>query len=293
MLPGMGTHGEVRHPAWEWREMGMRWRVHHTGGVTIDHVSMISHTIARDAMRWSRFAPASQIARICRTPGVPIEVDAETCSLLSACDRGLAVTDGAFNVLVGDVLAAWGYRARRRISRPGTAVSPAPDAVPDSPIVINERRRLVQVPRGTWIDLGGIAPMWSARKAADVLRNRSDDPELLLECGNDFIAVRGDHAIELSGYGGPDGVILREGHGLARSASGDLTWLNGDGIEANHLIDPATASPVANALAIVACPDPIDADVLSTALAVRPELLPTMEGASFVHVKHALLGGAA
>ena len=100
--------------------MGMRWRVHHSGGVTVDHVSTISHVIARDAMRWSRFAPASQVARICRTPGVAVEVDAETCALLAACDRGRIATDGAFNVLVGDVLAAWGYRARRRVSRPGT-----------------------------------------------------------------------------------------------------------------------------------------------------------------------------
>ena len=272
--------------------MGMRWRIHHTGGVTVDHVSLISNSIARDAMRWSRFAPASQIARICRTPGVAIEVDADTCLLLAACDRGREATDGAFNVLVGGVLAAWGYSARRRISRPGATVSPAPDAVPDSPIVINERRRLVQAPRGTRIDVGGIAPMWSARKAADLLRNRCDDPELLLECGNDFIAVRGEHSIELSGLDGSDVVILPEGHGLARSASRDLTWVNRDGIEANHLIDPATGSPVASALAIVASSDPVDADVLSTALAVRPDLLPTIEGVSFVHVKSALAGRA-
>ena len=283
----MGTQGDARHPAWEWREMGMRWRVHHTGGVTIEHVSMLSNLLARDAMRWSRFAPASQIARICRTPGVPVEVDAETCELLAECDRWREATDGAFNALIGRSLANWGYGARRRISRPGATVSPGRERVPDSPIVANARRNLVQVPRGARLDLGGIAPMWSARKIAELLRARCDDPHVLLECGSDLVAVTGEHRIQLSDRHGPHGMILQQGHGLARSSALDLAWRNRDGQEAHHLIDPSTGTPAARALAIVACPDPVDADALSTALAVRPELLSNVDGVSFVHVERA------
>ena len=261
-------------PAWEWRAMGATWRLRHAGTVEIEVVGALADAIAADERRWSRFLPRSEVSRLNRAPGVPLQVSTETLDLLLACDAWHEQTEGAFSVMVGGALTAFGYRDSQRVRPPRTSRTPTPVPVERALVVDDAVRRLACVPEGTALDLGGVARMWSAERAAEIVRTLSDDPAILLEIGDDMIAVRGDHLVVV-GSGGkrPQTVVLRDGHALASSSWSSLLWSNDDGGSAHHLIDPATGAPAEPASAVVIARDAGEADALATALAVRPSLV--------------------
>jgi len=269
-------------PAWEWRAMGATWRLRHTGKVEIEVVGALADAIAADERLWSRFLPRSEVSRLNRAPGVPLQVSTETLDLLLACDAWHEQTDGAFSVMVGGALVGYGYRESQRVRPPRTSVTPRPQPIAGALVVVDAVRRLACVPGGTSLDLGGVARMWSAERAAAIVRTLSDDPAILLEVGDDMVAVRGDHLVAVSGPDGDVGaraVVLRDGYALASSSWSAMLWSNDDGAAAHHLIDPATGAPAEPASAVVIAGNAAEADALSTAMAVRPSLvsrLPTV-----------------
>ena len=54
--------------------------------------------------RLSRFLARSEVSRLNRAPGVPLQVSTETLDLLLACDRWHEQTEGAFSVTLLDGL---------------------------------------------------------------------------------------------------------------------------------------------------------------------------------------------
>jgi thiamine biosynthesis lipoprotein len=272
---GGETATETR-PAWEWRAMGATWRLRHTGKVEIEVVGALADAIAADERRWSRFLPRSEVSRLNRAPGVPLQISTETLDLLLACDHWHEQTEGAFSVMVGGALVGYGYRESQRVRSPRTSVTPRPEPIPGALVVVDAVRRLACVPAGTMLDLGGVARMWSADRAAAIVRTLSDDPAILLEIGDDMVAGGGvDLVAGGTGPGevGARAVVLRDGHALASSSWSALLWSNDDGVAAHHLIDPATGAPADPASAVVIASDAAEADALSTAMAVRPSLV--------------------
>jgi len=273
-------------PAWEWRAMGATWRLRHSGKVEIEVVGALADAIAADERRWSRFIARSEVSRLNRAPGVPLQVSTETLDLLLSCDRWHEQTDGAFSVMVGGALIEYGYRESQRVRPPRTSRTPRPAPIPGALVVVDAVRRLACVPEGTALDLGGVARMWSAERAAAMVRTLSDDPAILLEVGDDMVAVRGDHLVAVSGAESDSSgraVVLRDGHALASSSWNALIWSNDDGAAAHHLIDPATGAPAEPASAVVIASDAGEADALATALAVRPELVSRLTTCAMIH----------
>ena len=255
--------------------MGATWRLRHTGRVDIEVVGALADAIAADERRWSRFLARSEVSRLNRAPGVPLQISTETLDLLLACDSWHEQTEGAFSVMVGGALVSYGYRESQRKRSPRTARTPRPEPIPSALVVVDAVRRLACVPDGTALDLGGVARMWSADRAAAIVRTLSDDPAILLEVGDDMVAVRGDHLVAVSS-GDDDtarAVVLRDGHALSSSSWSALIWSNDDGAAAHHLIDPATGAPAEPASAVVIASDAAEADALATAMAVRPSLV--------------------
>ena len=265
--------------------MGATWRLRHTGRVEIEVVGALADAIAADERRWSRFLGRSEVSRLNRAPGVPLQVSTETLDLLLACDRWHEQTEGAFSVMIGGALIGYGYRESQRLRPPRTAVTPRPQPIPAALVVGDAVRRLACVPEGTALDLGGVARMWSAERAAAIVRTLSDDPAILLEVGDDMVAVRGDHLVAVGGDGDSGGraVVLRDGHALAASSWNGLIWSNDDGAAAHHLIEPATGAPSEPASAVVIASSAGEADALSTALAVRPSLVTRLAACAMVH----------
>jgi thiamine biosynthesis lipoprotein len=144
---------------------------------------------------------------------------------------------------------------------------------------IDVTRSRVIVPPGGAIDLGGIAKSWSAVRAGRLLE-RTSSGSVLLDAGGDIVAVRGDHVVDVASTG--ERVTLRQGEGVATSGFGRRQWQNGDGVDANHLIDPATGAPAGRAHATVVAADAVTADVLATSLVVCPTLISDRDEACIV-----------
>jgi hypothetical protein len=180
-------------PAWEWRAMGATWRLRHTGKVEIEVVGPLAAAIAADERRWSRFLDRSEVARLNRAPGVPLQVSTETLDLLLACDRWHEQTEGAFSVIVGAALVGFGYRESQRVRLPRTAVTAAAP-IPGALVVVDAVRRLACVPDGqlTWA-------AWRAceRRSSSRDREALGRPAILPEVAT-TVAVRGDHPVAVS-----------------------------------------------------------------------------------------------
>ena len=64
---------------------------------------------------------------------------------------------------------------------------------------------------------------------------------------------------------------------MATSGHGQRRWVNGDGAESHHLIDPETGAPGAHADATVVADSGAAADVLAKVLALRPHTLERLD----------------
>jgi thiamine biosynthesis lipoprotein len=261
--------------AYEWRATGTQWRVYHGGGLRLGVVEAVAAGVSDDEARWSRFRDDSELSRLNRHAGEEVAVDDETVDLLSACVRWHERTAGVFQPLVGATLAAWGYAESFDEEAPPSA-DRSPDAAPvTARLEVDAARGTARVPAGTTLDLGGIGKGWIAARTARHLALLAPGLDLLLDAGGDLVAVRGDHAVLVEHDGGAPAAWLRlpEGRAIATSGSGRRRWRNADGVEAHHLIDPATGAPAAPAHATVVAPDPVAADIWAKVLALRPERL--------------------
>ncbi len=269
------------HPAWEWYAMGTTWRVFHSGGMDQADAGALVAQVAADEQRWSRFRADSELSHINEARGAPVRVSAETLDLLTACDHWREVTDGAFSPLVGDAMAAWGYAASRDEHALGAGTSPGAVTIPRDRLVFDPDFRLARVPPQARLDLGGIAKMWSARRAAALLVERCDDPSLLVEAGGDMVAARGDHLVRVEAPG-DHAITVRAGQGIATSGWSRRHWTNGDGEQAHHLIDPETGAPGPRVQATVCADDPIEAEIEAKVLALRPHELTATANAALL-----------
>ena len=261
--------------------MGTTWRVFHAGTALQEDADAVVALVEGDEQRWSRFRDDSELARLNAARGTPTRVSVETLELLEACDRWREATDGAFSPLVGDAMAAWGYAASRDEQPLGAPRSPDAVAIPRDGLVFDAEYRLARVPPRCRLDLGGIAKMWSASRAATLLAARCDDPLLLLEAGGDMIAVRGDHLVQVEAPGA-HAIVVRAGQGIATSGWSRRSWVNGDGVDAHHLIDPSTGAPGPRVQATVCADDPIEAEIEAKVLTLRPDALDETENAALL-----------
>jgi FAD:protein FMN transferase len=275
-------------PAWEWPATGSTWRIHHGGGVDQALAAQVAATVAVDERRWSRFREDSEVSLITSCSGRPVRVSAETIDLLEACRHWSTRTGGVFQPLVGATLAAWGYRGSLLDTPAGSRISPTGRAV-TGVIEVDRERRVVTIPTGCVLDLGGIAKSWMARRAGAVMVAGCDDPSLLVDAGGDLFAARGDHLVAVETPLRPAGpafasVRLGHGQGIATSGFGRRSWRNGDGRRAHHLIDPSTGAPGTMSHATVLADEPVAADVLAKTLALRPGLIGEWDIAAIVTV---------
>jgi thiamine biosynthesis lipoprotein len=255
--------------AFEWSATGTRWRIYHDGRIRPAVAERVAAAVARDEARWSRFRADSELSQVNRRAGEPVEVSGETLALAEACVQWHDATDGVFQPLVGEALRAWGYDSSYAERAPGAATSPAPAAI-TATLDVDLVARTVTVPVGSSLDVGGIGKVWIAARAARAIAVLAPLGDLLLDAGGDLVAVRGEHIIAVESGGA---VRLAAGEGIATSGDGRRRWRNADGVEAHHLIDPATGAPGPSGQATVIAPDPVAADVWAKVLALRPERL--------------------
>ena len=271
--------------------MGTTWRIYHEGSVPAETARRVAALVAEDESRWSRFLPDSELCRLNRCAGTAVTVSAETFDLLRACEHWSTRTRGVFQPLVGRTLEEWGYRSSLLELEAGVDRSPAVCRAIDGRIELDASTRAVYLPPDLRLDLGGIAKSWSVVRAGRLAASICTELSLLIDGGGDLYAVRGEHSIvvDLPADDAEERVVLRPGEGIATSSSSRRRWLNGDGVEAHHLIDPATGRPCPSAQATVIAGDPVAADVLASAISIRPETIWELDEAASVSTDHARL----
>ncbi|HSV73103.1 MAG TPA: FAD:protein FMN transferase [Chthonomonadales bacterium] len=227
------------------------------------------------------FDPASEVAALNRdAAATPLQVDPRLFRLL---EQALALgreTGGAFDIAVGPLLQAWGFRgdACRRPSP--EEVEAARALCGPNALVLDEEDWTVRLTQeGVSLDLGAIGKGYALDAAAAVL----------LECGVPGALLHGGTSTVVGLGTGPDGLPWRIGvatpgkpdrslvtvalsdAALSVSAAHGRLLIEGDE-QWGHVIDPRTGSPSSRcALAAVRCASATESDALSTALLVAGE----------------------
>ncbi len=231
-----------------------------------DLVHTATRRIEELEARWSRFRATSEVQRLNAHAGVPVVVSPDTVRLIEAMRLGYSVTDGAYDPTVLKDLVALGY------DRDFADVSPSPDPLsPPTPlnpsnapdpsdsggrharsgaferITVSARSGLVWLPAGVGIDPGGIGKGLAADIVAEEL---VADGALgaLVNIGGDIrvVGTPDDGAFWRVDIRDPfteqpvTQVALIDG-GVATSSALRRRWRH-DGLDAHHLIDPATGT---------------------------------------------------
>jgi thiamine biosynthesis lipoprotein len=198
---------------------------------------------------WSRFLPDSDISRINRAPGRPIEVDPYTLTLVATMIEASRATGGRYDPTVLPVLVADGYRSS--IACPSNVTllpSSATHSGDLTGIVTDRARRTVTTPVGTALDAGGIGKGLAADLAVTLL--------LTVGAAGALVAIGGD--LSCAGTAPhPDGWPVTVEHpdepsvdivtftiaagGVATSSTRSRRW-DQRGVPRHHVIDPATGA---------------------------------------------------
>lgn len=203
-------------------------------------------------LRWSRFLPESVISRLnASRPGEPVLVDEETLAVVALAGAAWEVTGGRFDPTVLDALRVAGYdRSFDDVPTDGRSpAGPPPGPAPGFGAVEVDAVQGTISLSGAHLDLGGLGK----GRAADLVATRLLDEGAHGACVN----LGGDVRVTGTAAGGEPwvvGVDHPAGGELARvqlldgavttSARTRRRWTR-DGVEAHHLIDPATGRPAA------------------------------------------------
>ena len=209
--------------------------------------------IDRLEQHWSRFQPSSDLFRLNRSPGVPVELPAVTFDLIVAALDASERTGGWFDPTILRALEGAGYDRTfvdladlvedpRAVADAVSAPAPGPGRV-----ALDVARRTVTLERGVALDLGGVGKGRAADLIAEIWM--ADGSSGCVNLGGDLRAV-GE---------GPDGawsvavddpfdpartvaVIGLVDGAVATSATTKRVWQRG-GVRQHHLIDPRTGRP--------------------------------------------------
>jgi thiamine biosynthesis lipoprotein len=209
--------------------------------------------------RLTRFEPTSSLSRLNRERSTR---DPVLAAVARAALHWQTITDGAFDATLGRPLAALGY------DRDFASVVPvAPRADASGSLRMSVDAATVALEGEGALDLGGIAKGWTVDRVHDRLRRRGAR-EILVDGGGD---LRGSGRSWMVGVPGDRAVVLHDG-AVATSSTLERRWTATDGTLRHHILDPATHLPADSSIvtATVRASDATTADVLATAVVVRP-----------------------
>lgn len=219
--------------------------------------------------RLSRFLASSELTLLNRRSHPTVAVSQEMLEVLEAAVRLHTATNGLFDPSILPDLEAVGY------DRSFPEVNPSlPEPCPPLPprtasfaqLEIDRRQRMVTVPPGLRIDLGGIGKGYAVDAAARLLQPAGD---YLVGAGGDIFAA--GHGPGGDGWvvgianplsGSDAGLVRLRNAALATSTTALRRWRRA-GRLCHHLIDPRTRRPAQTPVlsATVAAPSAVEADV--------------------------------
>ena len=241
--------------------MGTRVDIIGWGGDGMAIVNAVVEVVARHEDMWSVFRPSSEVSRLnsvvastgggggasrcgadSAVAGPGLVVSEETDRLLRDALALAEATGGAFNPLIGPLVAAWDVKAMRAAYVVGAPLPPAPaaDAVEAALRAsswgllsrVGERRWVMGLPGepvggvdepSPCLDLGGIAKGYTADACRDLAVSMGARG-VLVSVGTSSVSVSGTRT-----DGSPWRAGLRDPHGAASSVAG-IVELPADGM---------------------------------------------------------------
>ena len=229
----------------------------------------------------SRFRDDSELTRLNRAAGRPVEVSPLLMEAILTGLRSATLTDGDLDPTVGNSMRDLGYD-RDFTLLDGAPSGPAPRPGPVAgwrTLRIDRARRTVALPAGASLDLGATAKAFAADRAARAI-HEATGTGTLVSLGGDIalagpapaqgwaVRVTDDHrAAEDEGEG--ETLAIHAG-GLATSSTTVRRWRSGDAVR-HHVVDPRLGVPAAEVgrTVSVAAATCVDANIASTASIVR------------------------
>jgi thiamine biosynthesis lipoprotein len=220
-----------------------------------DEARHLSEAAAVEAWRvedkFSRYAANNVVARINSAAGAPIDVDAETASLIDFSNTLYELSDGRFDITSGVLREAWKFD--------GSDLLPTRKTVERVLQRVGWHRVDWQSPtlwmeNGMEIDFGGIGKEYAVDQVAQKLRDASAI-STLINFGGDLAVTRppaerqgwrvGIESVSERGPAADKVIELRAG---ALATSGDARrFLLRDGVRYSHILDPRSGWPVKDA----------------------------------------------
>ena len=200
--------------------------------------------------RFSRFSEQSELSELNRSAGVPFQVSPDLFAVLALAQHFFHLTRGLFDPSILPDLRRIGYdQSMELIRMRGTAplfeTLLAGERPSFSEMDLDERRRLVLIPPGMALDLGGIAKGWIAEQAAIILSEYSS--ACAVNAGGDMFMIglpngEGQWPVAIEDPLQPQNnltTIKVDPGAVATSAVTKRIWKQGDK-QQHHLIDPRT-----------------------------------------------------
>ena len=198
--------------------------------------------------RFSRFRSDSELSRLNAHAGEPFRASPLLFELVRVALELARRSDGRFDPTVLGSMVAAGYDRSFELIGSGVRVRTRGGFTPQvswRDVELAAGRRVVRLPAGVGLDLGGIGKGWAVDRLARMLGR----PSLVNGGGDVFASGRPpDGPAWLVGVENPlrpdeDLLMLRAvDHGIATSSSLRRRWRSGDAV-LHHLIDPRTGRP--------------------------------------------------
>lgn len=207
-------------------------------------INQIHNEITRIEEKFSRYKENSLVQKINNNKNSWINVDDEFLYVLEKSLFLYSISDGTFNILVGEIVKEWGfYDGNYKIPDEDTLEKLIKEAKKEN-IIVDEKNKRVKLLGGS-IDFGGIVKGYALDKIKEILINNKVKEAIVNLGGN--ILVYGDRVFKI-GVKHPreDGIIhifeLKGGEAI--STSGDYeNYFVKDGIRYHHIIDPKIGKP--------------------------------------------------
>ncbi|HPF21027.1 MAG TPA: FAD:protein FMN transferase [Syntrophomonas sp.] len=229
----------------------------------------------------NRFAQDSEITAVNRNAGVaPVKVSTDVFAMAETSLAWSDQSEGAFNILIGDVMDLWGFGSDHPTVPSQEALEAALTKTDYHQIVLDKANSTIYLPeQGMVMDLGGVAKGYATDKAVAALEELGIDNALINAGGNVYaLGRRADGTpwkVGVQDPQNPQGIkTVLQGRDTALVSSGDYQrYFEKDGVRYHHILDPASGTPArASAGTTVIMQSATLADILSTTLFVKGPL---------------------
>jgi thiamine biosynthesis lipoprotein len=199
--------------------------------------------------KFSRYRDDSVLAAINRSDGRPVQVDAETASMIDFAAHCHTLSEGRFDVTSGVLRRVWKFDGSDRLPTPAAVAALLPWVGFQR---MDWRTPELVVPAGMELDFGGIAKEYAVDRVLSLIAARHD-LAVLVNFGGDLCANRAPAIAPWQiGVERPDtdrdtAMILELSQGALATSGDTRRYLLRDGVRYSHILDPVTGWPVPNA----------------------------------------------